>query len=76
MHLQMFLDNYDYIWLNNTFISPTHLNYTFYLHMHLVNCPQVLNIIPLSLSSACLATVSAPVLVMIIVPFTGIYASL
>ena len=42
--------------------------------MHLVNGTQFLNVTPLSLSSACLAAAPSPVPVIVIVPFTGIYA--
>ena len=47
----------------------------FILLMHVVNGAQFLNVAPLSLSSACLASalVSAPVIV--IVPFTSMYES-
>ena len=43
------------------------------LVMHLVNGAQFLNVTPLSLSSACLASALAPAIV--IVPFTSIYES-
>ena len=43
--------------------------------MQLVNGAQFLNATPLSLSSTCLAAVSAPAPVIVMVPLTKIYAS-
>ena len=47
----------------------------FILLMHLVNGAQFLNVTPLSLSSACSAAASAPLPVIVIVPFTSTYES-
>ena len=47
----------------------------FILLMHLVNGAQFLNVIPLSLSSACLASASAPAPVIVIVPLMIMYES-
>ena len=47
----------------------------FILFMHLTDGAQFLNITPLSLSSAYLAAGSSPAPVIVIVPFTSIYAS-
>ena len=47
----------------------------FILLMHLVNCAQFLNVTPLFLSSACLASALAPAPVIFIVPFTSMYES-
>ena len=47
----------------------------FILLMHLVNGAQFLNVTPLSLSSARFAASSSPSPVIVIVPFTSIYAS-
>ena len=41
--------------------------------MHLVNGAQFLNDTPLSLSYACLAALSSPAPVIVIVPFTSMY---
>ena len=43
--------------------------------MHLLNGAQFLNVTPLSLSSACLASTLAPAPVIAIVPFTSMYES-
>ena len=43
--------------------------------MHLVNGAQCLNVTPLSLSSARLVAASFPVPIIVIVPFTSMYAS-
>ena len=42
----------------------------------LINGAQILNITPLSLSSACLAAASAPAPAIVIFPLTRIYSSL
>ena len=47
----------------------------FILLMHLVNGAQFLNIMPLFLSSNRFAASSSPAPVIVIVPFTSIYAS-
>ena len=47
----------------------------FILLMHLVNGAQFLNVTPLSLSSASLASSSSPAPVIVIVPFTSMYES-
>ena len=44
--------------------------------IQLIKGAQFLNDTPLSLSSACLATASAPLKLIVIVPLTRIYASL
>ena len=73
----MFLYNYHYIWLN--YISE--LLHQFLENqeiwpMHLVNGAKFLNVTPLSFSSACLDAVSAPLLLIVIVTFTSMHASL
>ena len=47
----------------------------FILLMHLVNGVHFLNVTPFSLSSVRLAAASAPAPVIVIVPFTSMYAS-
>ena len=73
----MFLNNYHYIWLNyiSTLLHQFLENQEI-LPKHLVNGAKFWNITPLYFSSACLAAASAPLLLIVIVTYTSMYASL
>ena len=64
-----------YIGIKISIFLELSISVLFILHMHLVNGAKFLDVTPLFLSSACLVAASAPAPVIVIHPFTSMYAS-